>query len=288
MGAFSKRPRNRTASARRSSVSNYYRQPGPKPSRSPFQPSDEFKRKSRKLIVRTVDALIVLVVFFSLIYSMIVKPDARLEVNNLSYRTAEEYRQAANKPLQAARNRNKITLDENSITDSLQARFPEISAASVELPLFGERPIIHINVSPPSFWLSASGAAYVIDSNGTAVGLKKDYPKITGLSTVEDQSGFKIKIAQPVVGSNEVKFIQTILAECRYSKVPVKSVTLPPLAQELDLRTADRPYFVKFYLGGDPVIQAGQFLAARHNFDKTNSQPAEYLDVRVGGKVFYK
>jgi hypothetical protein len=34
--------------------------------------------------------------------------------------------------------------------------------------------------------------------------------------------------------------------------------------------------------------QAGQFLATRNQFNDTNTQPAEYLDVRVPGKVFYK
>jgi hypothetical protein len=70
--------------------------------------------------------------------------------------------------------------------------------------------------------------------------------------------------------------------------VSIKSLTLPKSVQELDLHTSDRTYFVKFYLGGDALQQTGQFLAARHQFDITNSQPAEYLDVRVAGKIFYK
>jgi hypothetical protein len=70
--------------------------------------------------------------------------------------------------------------------------------------------------------------------------------------------------------------------------VSVSSLTLPKTAQELDLRTKDRPYYVKFYLGGDALLQAGQFLATRRQFDTSNTQPAEYLDVRVEGKIFYK
>jgi cell division septal protein FtsQ len=93
-----------------------------------------------------------------------------------------------------------------------------------------------------------------------------------------------------------------------YPEVKATSVELPIFSQKpvirlqisepsFFLRSGDkeylidasgRPYFVKFYLGGDSAVQIGQFLAARHQFDQKNSQPTEYLDVRVGGKVFYK
>jgi hypothetical protein len=63
---------------------------------------------------------------------------------------------------------------------------------------------------------------------------------------------------------------------------------LPPKAQELDLRASDQSYYVKFYLGGDAMIQTGQYLAARQKFAQTKQQPGEYLDVRVSGKIFYK
>jgi hypothetical protein len=70
--------------------------------------------------------------------------------------------------------------------------------------------------------------------------------------------------------------------------VTITSLSLPSKPSELDLRTKDRPYFVKFYMGGDALTQAGQFLAARAQFDRQNHQPADYLDVRVAGKIFYK
>jgi len=41
-------------------------------------------------------------------------------------------------------------------------------------------------------------------------------------------------------------------------------------------------------MGGDALVQTGQFLAARKEFDISKKQPPEYLDVRVSGKIFYK
>src|SRR5207302_459575 len=101
-----------------------------------------------------------------------------------------------------------------------------------------------------------------------------------------DQSGFKTQAGQPALSSQAVNFIKNIITQCHGAKVPVASLTLPKTAQELDFKAADRPYFVKFYLGGDPVLETGQFLAARHRFDQTG-QPTSYLDVRVNGKIYF-
>jgi len=90
------------------------------------------------------------------------------------------------------------------------------------------------------------------------------------------------------VSASSAKFINTVIAQSKRANVPIVSFVLPNTAQEVDLRTSDKPYYVKFYLGGDALIQTGQFLAARHQFDATNSQPSEYLDVRVAGKIFYR
>ncbi|MGH7156635.1 MAG: hypothetical protein ACREGG_00760, partial [Candidatus Saccharimonadales bacterium] len=87
---------------------------------------------------------------------------------------------------------------------------------------------------------------------------------------------------------DSVGFINTVIAECKHSKVPISSLVLPTTPQELDLHTADQPYYVKFYLGGDVLNEAGQFLAARNHFAQTKQSPSQYLDVRVQGKIFYK
>ncbi len=285
MRGFSNRPRNRASSTR--SKLNYYRRPEPS-AKSPFKAVDAKKPKHPRWLVRGLDILVVAVVFFCFIYSLIVQPKARLDVNNLTYRPAAVYKNAANASLGAFKNRNKITLDSSSIVLDLKKQFPEISTASVELPLFGEQPILHVNVALPNFWLTSKAQTFLIDSDGVAVGRQSDFPGIKNLPLVEDQTGFSLKGGMQALSSSQAQFINQILLECRTNKVPIASITLPTRASELDLRTTDRPYYVKFYLGGDARIQSGQFLAARHNFDVTKSQPAEYLDVRVTGKVFYK
>ncbi len=113
-------------------------------------------------------------------------------------------------------------------------------------------------------------------------------PQIKNLVRLDDQSGFTTQVGKQVLSSQSVNFINNMLAQLQRAKIPVKSLILPKQAQELDLRTNDRPYYVKFYLSGDVLYETGQFLASRHYFDQNHKQPQRYLDVRLGGKIFYK
>jgi hypothetical protein len=227
-------------------------------------------------------------VVFGVGYSLIVRPDPQISTTSTVYHPASTYRRAIIKQFQILKNRNKITLDDQSIVKSLQSQFPEIVSASVELPIFGEAPIVHLNIAAPSFFLNSGGNLYIIDSQGFVIDKSIDLPSIKDLLTLSDQSGFVVKVGQVAMGSADVAFIDTLAAQAKHASVPISSMTLPPRAQELDIRTSDRGYYVKFFLGGDVLQQTGQFLAARHNFDQSGNQPSEYLDVRVPGKIYYK
>jgi hypothetical protein len=268
----------------------YYRRGGGRSSKtSPFQkkpavPASRF----RKALVRLVDLAVIAAVFFCLIYSLIVRPNAQVLLSDSSYHAESVYSSAANKLLKEFINRNKVTLDGQSIVKSLQAQFPEIASAAVELPLFSEVPRLHLDISSPSIFLHSGSSTYIVGASGKAVAKASGLPSIKNLPDVIDQTGFETTVGKQVLSAQAVNFINDIVTQCKHANVPIQSMTLPALAQELDLRTADKGYFVKFFLGSDSTQQIGQFLAARHQFAAGGDQPTEYLDVRVPGKIFFK
>jgi cell division septal protein FtsQ len=294
---LSRRPlakkQSRRSPARESSApaTKYYRSGSISDKSSPFE-SKKIKQKKyrlgRKLVFGFMDILVVVALLFGLVYSLIVRPDPQISASSLVYRPPSAYRQAVIKQFQILKNRNKITLDDQAIVKSLQAQFPEIASASVELPLLGEIPIVHLSIATPSFFLSSGGNLYVVDAQGYIADKTINLAGIKNLPTLSDQSGFKVTVGQQAMNTANVSFINTVVAEAKRAKVPISSLTLPALAQELDLRTSDRGYYVKFFLGGDVLQQAGQFLAARHSFDQSGNNPSGYLDVRVPGKIYYK
>jgi hypothetical protein len=241
-----------------------------------------------KIFIRLVDGFIIASVIFCLVYSLLIQPNSKVELSDSSYRAPSVYKKEVDTELGSLKNRTKITLDEQGLINTLQSKFPEISGGTIELPLFNEKPTLHLDISSPAFFFSSGDISYIVSSQGKAVAMHAAMPGIHNLPVVNDQSGFQASPGKQVLGASGIDFIQTIIRQCQYAKVPISSLSLPRLAQELDLRTTDRPYYVKFYLGGDATVQVGQYLASRHKFDTTNSQPSEYLDVRVAGKVFYK
>lgn len=284
------RPRNRqSGGTSKVPVTKYYRSGGSGAADSPFKPARRRKVKVWRYLVGFIDLCLIGALLVGLFYSLIVSPNAQVEASSLVYRPLGAYSQAAAAHLGTLKNRNKITLDERSVIAALQKQFPEISSAHVELPLFSQTPKLHLDIAGPSFFLSSNSLLYVVDSDGVAVAKTGDLPGIKNLAVVNDQSGFQAAAGQQVLSASNVNFINALLAQLKKAEVPLQSLSLPALAQELDLRTTDQPYFTKFYLGGgDVLVQSGQYLAARHQFSISGNQPGEYLDVRVPGKIFYK
>jgi cell division septal protein FtsQ len=255
---------------------------------SPFKKKEVPSSKLRIFISSFFTWLIVALLLILLAYSLIIKPSAKVEPSSQIFHQISDYRAATDKILRGLRYSNKVTFSEQSVVEQLQKQFPEIVSARIELPIFAQTPVVHLKIADASFVLNSNGQSYIIDSEGVAVAKSSGYPNSQKLIKVEDQSGFVVDVGKQVMSAGAVNFINTLTKQSERSKVTISSMTLPKLAQELDLRTADRSYYVKFYLGGDVYLQAGQFLSSRKQFDDTNSQPAEYLDVRIPGKIFYK
>lgn len=241
-----------------------------------------------KFLVRFTDTLAIIFILFGLVYSLILKPEPVVAVSDSSYRSDSQYKEAAAKYLQPLKNQNKITVDESEVTEGIMRSFPEVDTASVRLPIIGQTPRIEIAVSPPSLFLHSQGKVFILDERGRIIGLAGDFPRVKGLQTVKDESGFTAETGKQILNSSATTFIKLLSAQMKKSNVAIESLSLPAVAYELHFRPAGSSYYVKFFLNGEPSQQIGQFLSARQHFSANNINPAEYLDVRVQGKIFYK
>lgn len=290
MPLFSKKPTERKSPAgtrRRSPVTTYYRSGSGAENPSPFSKKTP-KRSPRRFLFGALDIILGTAAVLALGYSLMIKPAPNLIVSSQSFHSQAVYKSAAIAQLKHLSNRNKITFNSNDMAAALKQQYPEIASVDTELPLFSEKPTIRLTIDKASFFLNSGGERYVIDSSGRAIALAASLPQITNLPIIDDQSGYKTSPGLPVLSADSVAFINTVLAQCQRANVPIASLTLPAIAEEIDLRTKDQPYFVKFYFGGDVLSETGQFLAARQHFKDSGQTPGQYLDVRVAGKIFYK
>lgn len=272
---------------KRGSLNSYYKGDSETQGRSPFttkQPAG----KTRKFMFGIADIALLVLLLFGLAYSLMLKPEPNVKANVLAYHPSAYYKQQITPLFKGIKNTNKFSFDEAPLTAAIKQQFPEVQSVHIELPFFSEKPVVWLDISKPAFKLTSQKNSYIVDAKGVAIAIKNTQAETKGLLAIQDQSGFKTKPGQQVLSSDAVNFIKTIVAQSQAAKVPIKSMVLPAKAQELDLYTTDANYYVKYYLGGDAMVQAGQFLAARHKFAESGPPPSQYLDVRVPGKIFYK
>lgn len=282
------RPRRSGQSAQpRVAVNSYYGNRKPAADVvSPFE-KKKVKKSYQRLIVRGVDLVFFITITVVFVLSLIVKPGVQVILSDSTYHPKQYYAAFINSQISKLTNRNKITFDEQGIKSQIIKAFPEITSSSIELPILGQTPKVSLGVAQPAFFLSSGSDEYLLSANGVAVDLKSYYHNLADLPTIDDQSGFTILKGKHVLSLQDVTFLQTITAEVKKQNVPVKNFVLPKIPEEVELYTADAPYYTRFYMGGDSVAQVGQYLAA-HNKFKSGGGPSQYLDVRVSGKVFYK
>ena len=232
----------------------------------------------------------------SLVNILSVSPHAKIEpltssqASSAFLRSRAEYQAAADKLLAGSIwNRNKITINTAQVSRQLVEQFPELSSASVTLPLLAHRPTIYVQPAQAALVVAADNGAYVIDQNGRALMPSANLPTAHNLPQIVDQSGLHISTGHQVLTSDDVSFIQTVLAELAAKRVQVSSMVLPASSRELDVYIAGQPYFIKFNLaGGDARQQAGTYLATIAELQRQHTTPAHYIDVRVDGRAYYK
>lgn len=234
-------------------------------------------------------------IFISVINVLSLSPHAKLlplkSTDSGSFlRDQSTYQAAADKLLASSLwNRNKITIDTGSFNRQMIKQFPELSSVSVALPLLAHRPVAYLQPAQPALVLAADNGSFVIDNRGKALLAADGSIAQSKLPQVVDQSGLQAKLNHQVLSSDNISFIQTIIAQLAARHVTVSSLVLPAGSSELDAHIAGQTYFVKFNLhDNNPRQQAGTFLATIAQLQRKNTPPSKYIDVRVAGRAYYQ
>ena len=234
-----------------------------------------------------------------LVYQLQLSSDAKVVVLSASSETpflqeTSVYQQAARKLFDdSAANRNKLTVDSTAVAAKLEAAYPELQEVSASLPLFGDRPVVYIRPAAPALVLAANNGTFIIDENGRALAAvsAENNPERLQIPTVTDQSSLAVRLGDQVLPSTVTGFISTIVGQLKAKQLEVQSMTLPAAAGELDVYISGQPYYVKFSIQQagqkEGLRQIGTYLAVKKQFDGNGFKPAQYIDVRLGGRAYY-
>lgn len=210
---------------------------------------------------------------------------------SLTLRSKEEYQAGAEDILSGSiLNRTKFTINTKGFEEDFKQQFPEVADVALTLPLVSRRPIVNISTGQPALLLVSQGQSYVLDKRGVVIMKSESLPEPTRatLTTVQDQSGVPVEVGKGALSAQDISFITEVVAQLKAKNVIVETVILPPRAHQVDMRIQGVPYTVKFSVDTEAREAAGTFLATKAKLEKDKITPAEYIDVRVDGRAYYK
>lgn len=208
-------------------------------------------------------------------------------------RDSTEYqRQAAQIMANSAANRNKLTVNTGQVAQAMKKAFPELDDVSVSLPLVGDQATIYVRPAEPALVLATNSGNYVLDQNGRALAMAGGTTGSAAVPSVTDRSNLTVTLGKQALPRSATQFIQTIVAQMQTKQIKVQSLTLPAATSELDAYITGVPYFVKFNIHDSSQeaarVQVGTFLALRQQLAGQRITPAQYVDVRIEGRAYYK
>jgi hypothetical protein len=205
--------------------------------------------------------------------------------------SVDEYKEAAAATLGASlANTNKITIDSGEVRRELKKKFPELEQVSLQLSLFNRSPKIYILPAEAALLVRSGNDVVVVDSSGRVVAdvRRLKNPARLDLHTVEDKAGLPVELGEVTLPEHDVAFVTEVIGQLKSKKLEIESLVLPVGGGQLDLRVKGIPYIVKFNLKGDARAEAGAYLAVKARLESEGKTPAQYVDVRVDNRVYYR
>ena len=187
-------------------------------------------------------------------------------------------------------NRSKFLIDSDGLSREMKKQFPEIAAATVTLPIMGRRPVIELQATRPAFILTSGSTSMLIGTNGVALVNIKDAADVSALNlhAVSDESGVQLEAGKAALPQEQAQFISIIIEQLEKQGFQIESLTIPKSPYDLNVRIKGKGYYGKFNILEDPLQQAGSFIALSKKLENDKINPSEYIDVRVGERVFYR
>ncbi len=253
---------------------------------------------SRRGLQRVLRAVLLLGVLALVLLNLVVTPEPQLRTageaapGRLFLHTEAAYTEAAAHILRSSPlNRTKVTIRPKEVAKELSRQFPELGSVVVSLPFIGQQPIVHIEPAIPALlFATKDNEVYVLDTTGKALAPLAQAPSVAKLNlpTVSDQSGLPVDLGNVALPSTNVAFITEVVGQLKAKQLSVRSLVLPLGTSELAVQVNGAPYTIKFNLHGNARAEAGAFLAVKQQLDKEKKTPAEYIDVRVENRAYYK
>jgi len=240
-----------------------------------------------RLIIVVVSCLALYLIVSQLVASVSVRTTGAAastvpaSVTSTYEKTIDEY--YARHPL----SRYYPSVDQSNMLVYLQSKHPEIK--NIDLSLTGEFGKAQAAITlrtPVARWI-LNGKNEYVDGDGVVFSINGfDTPKVT----IVDQNNIALsKLDKKVITSNRfLVFVGQVVGKFAQEKRTVTRATIPVLTtRQLQVRVSNASYYIKMTIdrgAGEQVEDALRVM----RYLSTKGIDADYIDVRVEGKAFYK
>jgi len=188
-------------------------------------------------------------------------------------------------------NISKITVNNTGLENYMENNFPELNRVSVTVPFIGHGLTLNISQSVPVAIVAASNnKVYLVKSNGVVIcdASSTEMSNYTSKIPYIISPYKDIQINHQILSVQDLSFITYTYKELNAHSIKTVTYNLVPNSRELDVKLAADSYLVKFNLENSSKEQVGSYLALKKYLNTNKINPAQYIDVRVIGRAYYK
>jgi cell division septal protein FtsQ len=178
---------------------------------------------------------------------------------------------------------NLLTFNDAALMSKLQQADPAIRSVKV-----ARRPwhtlVVTVTLKQPSLGWSTGNQLYLLDSDGTVIGL---FPGGSKLPTVVDASNLPVKNGQQVVSDHFVAFVQELMPALAAAGYRVGTFSIKDTTLDLTV-TTDKGYSLIFDTSRSAGDEVRDLKSVQVLLKQQNKTPGSYIDLRIAGKAYWK
>jgi cell division septal protein FtsQ len=196
----------------------------------------------------------------------------------------EEIKREALKQIEASwRQKNLLTFDNEAMVSKLQQADPLLRSVEVRRK-WPRGIVVTASLKQPSLGWSTGNQKYLLDRDGTVIGALSADSK---LPVVTDGSNLPVQIGARVASARFVAFATELVPAL--AKVGIGAQGLAVTDTTLDLVVStNKGYRLIFDTAREVEEEIADLKSVQALLATQNKVPAEYIDLRIAGKAYYK
>ncbi len=178
---------------------------------------------------------------------------------------------------------NLITINTADLASKLQQADPLLRSVDVRRRWF-HSVIVTTTLKQPSLGWSTGDQKYLLDRDGTAIGVLSVGSK---LPVVVDGSNLPVTIGQQVTTARFTDFATGVVSALARAGIGVTGLSIKDTTYDLTVST-NKGYALIFDTGRGVDEEIGDLKSVLALLVSQKKTPAQYIDLRIAGKAYYK